>query len=244
MALTSDRFPLARVSEYEPFPIDRGVWPATLPPIGQVLEKGLDLGAATVLVGENGSGKSTLVEAISIAYGMSPHGGSRGSHYETRSTESLLWQHLQLDRNFGTSRGGFFLRAETMHGFFTYLEDNPGQRGGEPEPRFHELSHGESFLELILDRFRMRGLYILDEPESALSFSGCLSLLAVLGDLLKTGESQVILSTHSPLLASLPGAQIYEVGDWGLRQSEWDELSLVQNWKSFMDAPQRFLKYL
>jgi predicted ATPase len=244
MAPLSDRYPLSGVSEYEPMPMARGRWPATLPPVRQVLDEGFDLGPATVLVGENGSGKSTLVEAIAIAFGMSSEGGSSGARHETRSTESLLWQHLRLERNIGTSRGGFFLRAETMHGFFTYLEDNPSLRGGEPEPHFHELSHGESFLELILDRFRMRGLYILDEPESALSFSGCLSLLAVLGDLLATGESQVILSTHSPLLASLPGAQIYEVGEWGLRPREWDELPLVQNWKSFLDAPQRFLKHL
>ncbi|MBP2414474.1 putative ATPase [Arthrobacter stackebrandtii] len=106
------------------------------------------------------------------------------------------------------------------------------------------VSHGESFLALITDQFRGGGLWILDEPESALSFSGCLSLLSVLTDLMDDGDSQVILSTHSPLLASLPGADICEVGPWGLRHNDWENLELVQSWRSFLDAPERFHKYL
>ncbi|MHA7304059.1 AAA family ATPase [Arthrobacter sp. TMN-49] len=221
---------------------DPDVWPATLAPVRHLLENGLDLGRATVFVGENGSGKSTLVEAIAMAYGVNPEGGSTGALHHSRPTESELHANLKVTRNAGTSKYGYFLRAETMHGFFTYLEDNPRQ--GIPDINFHTMSHGESFLQLIVDRFRGGGLGILDEPESALSFSGCLSLLSVLTQLMDDGDSQVILSTHSPLLASLPGATIYEVGDWGLRPKDWEELELVRNWRSFMDAPQRFLKYI
>ena len=129
-----------------------------------------------------------------------------------------------------------------MHGFFTYLEKNPSTVGTDIS--FHDMSHGESFLELAVDRFRGRGLWVLDEPESALSFAGCLSLLAVLKDLLAEGSSQVIMSTHSPVLAALPGAQILEVGPWGLRQQEWSDLDLVSNWRSFLDSPERYLRHL
>ena len=148
----------------------------------------------------------------------------------------------QLVRNAGATRRGYFLRAETMHGFFTYLEKNPSTVGTDIS--FHDMSHGESFLELAVDRFRGRGLWVLDEPESALSFAGCLSLLAVLKDLLAEGSSQVIMSTHSPVLAALPGAQILEVGPWGLRQQEWPDLDLVSNWRSFLDSPERYLRHL
>jgi len=234
-------YPVRRLSEDPTNALDRGQWPAALPPITQVLDHGLDLTAATILVGENGSGKSTLVEAIALAYGLSPEGGSTGARHTTRSTESVLADHLQLVRNAGTTRRGYFLRAETMHGFFTYLEKNPSRSGDIP---FHDMSHGESFLQLAVDRFQGHGLWVLDEPESALSFTGCLTLLAVLKDLIATGSSQVIMSTHSPLLAALPGAQILEVGPWGLRRQAWEDLDLVTNWKSFMDSPERCLRHI
>lgn len=236
--------PVRHVGINDANPPEPGVWPATLAPVRAILRDGLDLGRATIFTGENGSGKSTLVEAIAMAYGLNPEGGSTGAMHRSRTTESDLHSHLKLQRNIGTSKYGYFLRAETMHGFFSYLEDNPKLSSQRPDHGFHAMSHGESFLALITDRFRGGGLWILDEPESALSFSGCLSLLSVLTDLMDDGDSQVILSTHSPLLASLPGANIYEVGPWGLRPNSWEELELVQNWKSFMAAPERFLRHL
>ena len=190
-------FPIRRLAEDPAHVLDRRRWPGDLPPVAQVLDQGLDLTPATIFVGETGSGKSTLVEAIALAYGLSPEGGSAGARHSTRSTESILADHLQLVRNAGATRRGYFLRAETMHGFFTYLEKNPSTVGTDIS--FHDMSHGESFLELAVDRFRGRGLWVLDEPESALSFAGCLSLLAVLKDLLAEGSSQVIMSTHSPV---------------------------------------------
>ena len=236
-----ERYPLAEVVEDPSFRLPRDSWPATLAPVAQVLADGLPLGAATVLVGENGSGKSTLVEAIAIAFGLSAEGGSANSRQPTRASESVLHDHLLLRRHAGAPRRGYFLRAETMHGFFTYLEQNP-RTSGPAEPRFHELSHGESFLALVTDRFRKPGLYVLDEPESALSLSGCGALVVALGELLESGDSQVVMATHSPVLAALPGAQIYEVGEWGLRPRYWDELALVRNWKSFLGDPERFLR--
>jgi predicted ATPase len=240
MALSA--YPVRRLREDPGNVLDRSRWPAVLPPVLQVLDQGLDLGPATILVGENGSGKSTLVEAVALAYGLSPEGGSTGARHVTRRSESILGDHLQLIRNAGATRRGYFLRAETMHGFYTYLENNPST--SRPDIPFHDMSHGESFLQLAADRFAGPGLWVLDEPESALSFSGCLGLLSVLKERLADGKSQVLMSTHSPLLAALPGATILEVGPWGLRARSWEELELVAAWRSFMDSPERYLRHL
>ncbi|GAA3339809.1 AAA family ATPase [Curtobacterium pusillum] len=235
------RLPIRRVEEYAPDPLVRERWPGTLAPVRQLLDDGLDLDPVTVFVGDNGVGKSTLVEAIALAFGMGPEGGSTMSGHSTRPTESQLWEHLVLVREPGASKGGFFLRAETMHGLFTFLEEHPGAR---PEPRFHERSHGESFLDFVIDRSRWPGLWILDEPESALSFSGCLALIGLLQSIVDSGLGQVVLSTHSPVLAAFPGATIHEVGEWGLRRAAWGDLDLVRNQRAFLEAPERYLRHL
>ncbi|GAA4623336.1 AAA family ATPase [Cellulomonas oligotrophica] len=214
-------------------------WYRQVPAVAQVLDEGWDLSAVTVLVGENGAGKSTLVEGVAGAFGMGPEGGSTGSRHSTRPTESALADELKLLRGAGAPRRGFFLRAETMHGFYTYLEEHPG--GYDPD--FHEMSHGESFLALIGSRMMQPGFYVLDEPESALSFTGSLALLQHLHEL-ASGGSQVLLSTHSPLLAALPGAQVWEVGEWGMRRCAWEDLELVQSWRGFLDSPQRYLRHV
>ncbi|QCB95105.1 AAA family ATPase [Cellulomonas shaoxiangyii] len=219
-------------------------WYRAVPAVAQVLAEGWDLSAATVLVGDNGAGKSTLVEGVAGAYGMGPEGGAIGSRHSTRVTESGLADRLRLLRGVGSPRRGYFLRAETMHSFYTYLEENPGARGPQnPEPEFHAMSHGESFLTLIGDRMMLPGFYVFDEPESALSFTGCLALLQHLHDLVRN-DSQVLLSTHSPLLAALPGATVWEVGDWGLRRTAWEDLELVRRWRGFLDDPQRYLRHV
>ncbi|MEU4604587.1 AAA family ATPase [Kribbella sp. NPDC023972] len=216
-------------------------WPHTIPAVRQLLTDGLDLNpGVTFLVGENGAGKSTLVEAIAVAYGMSSEGGSTGARLTTRASESPLADELVLTRGVGARKSGFFLRAETMHGFYTYLEQNPGS---SPEPVFHEMSHGESFLSLIQSRFDRRGFYCLDEPESALSFSSSLAVVGVLNQLAESG-SQVVCATHSPVIAALPGATILEVGEWGLRRTTWDELQLVENWRAYLQAPERYLRHV
>lgn len=229
--------PLRRVEESPLERMDRRAWPATLAPIRQLLDDGLDLGPMTILVGDNGSGKSTVVEAIAMAFGMNAEGGSTNAMNRTFESESDLADYLQLVRGGGASKRGFFLRAETMHGLFTYLE-SIGDTGS-----FHQRSHGESFLDLVAARTHIRGLWILDEPESALSLPGCLALIGLLRDLVDEG-SQVLLSTHSPVLAAYPGADIYEIGEWGIRASEYDDLDLVRNWRAFLDAPERYLRHI
>jgi predicted ATPase len=218
------------------------VWPADIPAVRQLLDEGLDLSpGVTLLVGENGSGKSTLVEAVAMAFGLSPEGGSTHARHATHETESDLWQWLHLERSAGASRWGFFLRAETMHGFYTYLASNPGSNPREPD--FHRLSHGESFLALLRTRFDSPGLYCLDEPEAALSFSAQVALVGVLHELATEG-AQVLCATHSPLVASLPGARILEVGDWGMRASTFDELELVTHWRNYLAEPMRYLRHV
>ena len=123
-----------------------------MPCVRQLLDEGSDLGPLTVLVGENGSGKSTLVEAVAMRYGLSPEGGSTGARHSTRETESPLVSAIELRRGIGASRWGFFLRAETMHGFYTYLEQ-PATVHAVGDPCAHEMSHGESFVHLLQERF-------------------------------------------------------------------------------------------
>jgi predicted ATPase len=155
----------------------------------------------TLLVGENGSGKSTLDEGIAMAFGLSPEGGTRYGEHATRASESPLAGSLRLQRGIGAGRWGFFLRAETMHGWYTFAENH--ENPNYPEPRYHEMSHGESFLTVIGRRFDSPGFYCLDEPEAALSFTSTLSLVGSLLDIAAAG-GQVLCATHSPILAALP----------------------------------------
>jgi predicted ATPase len=238
-----DQPPVVRVEADPEHPLPGDDWPADIPAVAQVMRDGLTLASGiTFLVGENGSGKSTLVEGVAMAYGLGSEGGGTGSRHGTRGSESPLSRSLRLRRGLGAGRSGFFLRAETMHGFYTYLENNP-RPSGPDEPKFHEMSHGESFLSLIGDRFTRKGFYCLDEPESALSFSSSLAVVGVLNRLATSG-SQVLCATHSPVIAALPGATILEVGDWGIRRTTWEDLQLVQNWKAYLAEPHRYLRHV
>lgn len=219
---------------------DLAAWPATVPAVRQVLEEGWDLApGVTLLIGENGSGKSTLVEAVAIAFGLSPEGGSPYGRHSTHETESPLHRWLQLQRGAGSGRWGFFLRAATMHGWYTYLLEHAGPN----DPDFHRMSHGESFLAVLRTRFDSPGLYCLDEPEAALSFSAQIALVGTLHDLAAQG-AQVLCATHSPLLAALPGATLLEAGEDGLRPTTYDELALVGHWRAFLDEPMRYLRHV
>ena len=195
----------------------------------------------TVLVGENGSGKSTIVEALAIAFGLSSEGGSRGHTHRTRPTESSLQEHLQLVRGAGGARAGFFLRAETMHGFYTYLEEHGGRR---PAKLFHEMSHGESFLEVagrplpparpVRARRARVGLVLRRLPRAGRSPAPD----RVVGA--GAGRRRHPL----PVVAALPGADILEVGEWGLRRSTWADLGLVDHWTRFLRDPQSYLRHV
>jgi predicted ATPase len=146
-----------------------------------------------------------------------------------------------VERSPGADRWAYFLRDETLHGLYSYLEANPSPRGGEP--LFHELSHGEAFLALLGRRASSGGFYLLDEPDAALSFTGALSLVVQLAGLVERG-AQVVVATHSPVLAALPGARLLEVGDWGLRDATWGDLELTASWRQFLLDPQSFLRLL
>lgn len=232
------RHPVRRVQAVPGVDHDPADWPFRIPAVAQLLRDGLDLCPITVLVGGNGQGKSTIVEALAMAFGMNAEGGSRNAMHQTRPSESPLHEHLEFVRNVGAGRAGFFLRAETMHGLFSYLE------GVTPE-RFHERSHGESFLDLLVSgRFVRDGLFLFDEPESALSFDGQLVFLSALIALTDKRPSQIILATHSPVLSSLPGATILELDAEGFHEAEWEDLHVVDSYRRFLEAPSRFLRHL
>lgn len=234
--------PVRRVQERDEQPYDHRTWPATVPAVRQLLRDGLDLGRLTVLVGENGAGKSTVLEAVALAFGLSAEGGSTGARHRTRETESDLWRSLQLVRGAGGSRWGYFVRAETMHGLFTYLENHPSPR---PDPAFHDLSHGESFLAMLgSDRFLRGGFFVLDEPEAGLSFESQLALLGQLAELAADPHSQVLMATHSPILTAVPGAELWQLDGAGLTRTSWDELSVVDHYRRFLDRPEAYLRHV
>ena len=186
----------------------RAGWPLTVPAIAHVLDQGLELpSGALVLVGENGSGKSTLMELLAVTLGLNPEGGSVHTRHRTRPSEPESLG-LVVERSPGADRWAYFLRDETLHGLYSYLETVGG------DPSFHELSHGEAFLEVLTRRAGGGGTYLLDEPDAALSFGGSLALVTVLLDLVTAG-AQVVVATHSPVVAALPGATLLEVGPWG-----------------------------
>ncbi len=238
------RHPVRRVEPRADHDLAPEDYPAAIPAVAQVLAGGLDLDpGVTFLVGENGSGKSTLVEAVALAFGLSPEGGSTHSRHSTRATESALGDALQLVRGAGSTRWGFFLRAETMHGWYSYIEDNPRPPDGPQDVAFHRLSHGESFLAVLDSRFTGKGFFCLDEPEAALSFSSTLGLVATLQRVVARG-GQVLCATHSPVLAAMPGARILEAGSWGLREAAWEDLDLVDHWRRYLTEPWSYLRHL
>lgn len=195
-------------------------------------------GNVTVIVGDNGTGKSTLIEAVAVAAGFNPEGGSGQVRFETTPTHSGLGEHLRLVWT-GRLEPGWFLRAESFYNVASFRQANPG---GD-ERSYHEMSHGESFLDVARSWFANRQLFILDEPEAALSFTGQLSLIAGILAGVEVG-AQFIIATHSPVLMSIPGAQLFELDELGVSNRAYDELEVVAQWRSFLDAPDRFLRYL
>ncbi|MEU8814375.1 AAA family ATPase [Actinoplanes sp. NPDC048796] len=221
--------------------IDRTQWWARIPAVRALLEHGLNIPpGVTFLVGENGSGKSTLIEALAVATGLNPEGGSRSARHSTRVTEAPLGEALRVIRTPGKRVNSYFLRAETTHGLYTYLE---GLSGDNPDGGLHEQSHGEGFLELLTRKFRGYGFYLMDEPEAPLSFTSTLGLLGML-DKLRADGAQVVIATHSPLLTALPGATILALGPDGIAKVAWDDLEVVANWRGFLASPTAYLRHL
>jgi predicted ATPase len=218
-------------------------WPATVPAAAQLLREGLELAPGiTILVGENGSGKSTVVEMLAEAYGLNPQGGSiLAPEVRIRPSEPGAGHRLVVEREPGRHAWAYFLRAETMQSLYTYLDEHPNARRG-PE-RLHQLSHGEGFLQILRTRVNQPGFYLLDEPDAPLSFIASLGLVALLHDL-ASEHSQVVVATHSPIVAAVPGAHILELGDWGIRPARWADLEVVASWRDFLEDPDLYLRHL
>ena len=199
----------------------------------------------TFFVGENGTGKSTLLEAIAVAYGFNAEGGSKNFTFSTNATHSELCKHITLAKR-GYAKDGFFLRAESMYNVATNIDDidvDGSIIGGYGGVSLHHQSHGESFLSVVQNRFFGNGLYLLDEPEAALSPMRLLTLIAEMNRLVKQ-NSQFIITTHSPILMAFPEAEILEFSTSGIRQVDYRMTDHFQVTKRFLDNPERMLSYL
>jgi len=207
-------------------------------------EHGIDLELATPVtffVGENGSGKSTLLEALAEICGFNPEGGNRDHFREAREDRSDLAQALRLSW-MPKMTEGFFMRAESFYNFASYLDGVSDFRayGGRS---LHHQSHGESFLALFQNRFE-HGLYILDEPEAALSPQRQLAFLKIIHDLEVPRHAQFLIASHSPILLAYPGATLYQFEEGGIREVEYQETEHYLVTKNFLNGPERFLRYL
>ncbi|WP_052422871.1 AAA family ATPase [Nonomuraea candida] len=223
-------------------------WPAALAPVRQLAEQRLELTAPVAFfVGENGSGKSTIMEAIADVSGINSAGGKAGTKYASAGPTTALGE--VLDAELTTTglrllhgprlkRRAFFFRAETLFN----LGQNVSGRYGFWEEDLTEQSHGEGFFTVLERMVHGPGLYLMDEPEAALSFLSCVRLVGMMKRVADEG-GQIICATHSPILASLPGAQIVELGEHGMRTTKWEDLQLVDHWRRFLSKPDFYLRY-
>lgn len=203
----------------------------------------------TFFVGENGTGKSTLLEAIAVACGFNAEGGTRNFTFSTATTHSDLYKHLTVIKA-KYPKDGFFLRAESFYNVASNIDemDREPSFGGRVIDSYggvslHEKSHGESFLALVENRFGGNGLYILDEPEAALSPSRLMTLLVEINALVKK-NSQFIIATHSPILMAFPNADVYEFSESGVNLVGYKQTEHYQLTRSFLENPERMLHYL
>ena len=202
----------------------------------------------TFIVGENGSGKSTLLEAVAAAYGFNPEGGTRNISFATNETHSRLHEYIRIAKGMRAPKDGYFLRAESFYNLASTIDQLDSEPGG---PRIidsyggkslHAMSHGESFLALFLNRFSGRGMYILDEPEAALSPTRQLAFLSRLHQLVNE-DSQFIIATHSPIMMAYPHACIYEVGE-NYTEVPYEETEHYRVTREFLSYPDKMLKEL
>ena len=194
----------------------------------------------TFIVGENGSGKSTLIEAIAVAYGFNAEGGAKNHRFETNNTVSELSQCIRLGRS-GMLGDGFFLRAESFYNLATYTDRVGATRFGDKP--LHAQSHGESFLSTVQNRFTEKGVYLLDEPEAALSPMRIMTLLIEINQLVSLG-SQFIISTHSPILMAYPDADILQLSSDGIKHVKYTETEHYIVTKEFLNHTDKMLNLL
>jgi predicted ATPase len=211
----------------------------------RALENGLVLHPkVTYLTGENGSGKSTLLEAIAGAAGMNPEGGSSNFAFSTRESHSSLADAITLVRGAKRPRTDFFLRAESLFTAATYLEGmGAGSLGSYGGRSLHEQSHGESFLAVLLNRLGPNGLYVMDEPEAALSAQNCLTCLRRIHELVSAG-SQFVIATHSPIVLAYPNATIYRCSEQAINEIQYEDADPVTLTRSFLSDRDNFLRRL
>lgn len=220
--------------------MDHAHFPFDIP----AFSNGIDLelpAPVTFFVGENGSGKSTLLEALAEICGFGPEGGNRDHHREAFEERSDLAQALRLSWMPKVTEG-FFMRAESFYNFASYLDSVSNFRayGGRS---LHDQSHGESFLALFQNRFE-HGLYILDEPEAALSPQRQLAFLNIIHRLAEPRHAQFLIASHSPILLAYPGATLYQFEDPAIREVDYKDTEHYLITKNFLDNPERFLHHL
>ena len=192
----------------------------------------------TIFTGENGSGKSTLLEAVAVAYGFNPEGGTKNYNFSTYDSHSELHEAITLSKGYRRVTGGYFLRAESFYNVAT-KEEEYAVAGAESQ-RYHERSHGESFLALAQNQMRGNGVYIFDEPEAALSPQRQLTLLLEIYECAKNG-AQFIIATHSPILLGIPGAEILSFDDGKIHPCDYEETDSYQITKMFLEDREQIL---
>lgn len=197
--------------------------------------------AITFFVGENGSGKSTLLEAIAVAYGFNPEGGTRNYSFSTYDSHSELWNAIRLTKGIRKAKSGYFLRAESFYNVATKEEEYADSM--HPSKRYHEKSHGESFLAIAQNYLNANGIYIFDEPEAALSPQRQLTLLLDIYKCAKEG-SQFIIATHSPILLGIPDAEIYSFDQGEIHLCEYEETESFQVTEMFVNNRKALLQRL
>lgn len=211
--------------------------------------KGMEIDSpVTFFVGENGTGKSTLLEALAVRLGFNAEGGSKNFNFATKETHSELGEILEIGRGPGKERDGFFLRAESFYNLASEVDNLAG--GGSSDfydsyggKSLHFQSHGESFRSLILNRFRGKGIYLLDEPEAALSPTSIMSLLCIIHELEKE-DSQFFIATLSPILLAYPHAKIFEFSESGIEAKTYKETETYSITKTFLDNPEKMIYLL
>jgi predicted ATPase len=221
--------------------VQPGVHPFTSP----LLANGLDLRfttPVTFLVGENGAGKSTLLEALAWAVGFGAQGGARDNSYAEGADGHVLGRALKLEWRQRVT-DGFFLRAETFFNFASYLEDVGSTFLAYGGKSLHAQSHGEAFLSLFENRFE-DGIYLLDEPEAALSPQRQMTFLSILHQLASQKVAQFIIATHAPMLMTLPGATILSIEDGVVRSVPYQESEHYRLTRDFLNKPERYHRYL